>query len=111
MSVVTAIGRKAVNEVRNVAISFVGVLDSGEDLTGTPTVEEVATSDLTFGNQRVSTVVLEINGTSVPIAKAAQFKVNGGVANKLYTIRITAGSTATPAQTFIVLIKLKVFGE
>lgn len=111
MSTATALGQKTTSEIRNVAISYVGVLDAGEDLSGVPTVTEVTTTDLTIANERISVVVLTINGISVAIAQAVQFKVSGGVAGKLYTIKISVSSTATPAQTFVVLVKLKVFGE
>ena len=84
------------------AVSFDGVLDSGELLTGAPTVVEQTTSDLTFANETVSTAALTINHQTVAIGKAVQFKVIGHlVANSPYTLAITCSTDSTPAQTKI----------
>ena len=97
MSTAPQINHKTVSEVRNDAVSFAGKLDVGELLTGTPTIPAV--TDLTFSNKVVSTAALTINGVSVPIGEAVQFKVSGGVAGKRYTIQISCATDATPAQT------------
>ncbi len=102
---------KLVSEVRNVAVSFVGKLDSGEKVTGTPTVTEVDTSDLTISNVAVSTAALTINDKSVAIGEAVQFRVSGGLAGVSYTLRVTAASDATPAQTLIVNTILNVAAD
>ena len=102
---------KTVSEVRNVAVSFSGKLDSGELLTGTPAITEVSASSpqaLTFSNIAISTAILTINDISTPIAEAVQFKVSGGVANTTYTIKIVIGTDSTPAQTLYGSIILKV---
>lgn len=92
----------AVGEIRNVAVSFADVLDSGELLTGTPTVVEVTTTDLTLSSKAVNTAALTINGESVAIGKAVQFRVSGQlVANSPYTIKITVSTDASPAQTLV----------
>src|SRR5512146_2018090 len=89
-----------VGEVRNVSVDFTDVLDSGELLTGTPTVSEATTTDLTFANKAVNTAALTINGRAVAIGAAVQFKVSGQLAaGSPYTITVTATTTATPAQT------------
>jgi len=89
-----------VGETNAFAVSFSGVLDSGELLTGTPTVAEQTSSDLTIQNKVVSTVALTINGATVAIRMAVQFTVVGqAAANSPYTIKITVGTDATPAQT------------
>lgn len=97
---------KTVSEIRNGAVSFVGKLDSGELLTGTPTVVEVTTSDLTISNVAVNTAALTINGLSVAIGQAVQFKVVGGIADTVYTLRTTAITDATPSQTLITNLRL-----
>lgn len=103
---------KTVSEVRNMAVSFVGKLDSGELLTGTVTTAEVTTSDLTFSSQAVSTTVRTINKKKVAIGKAAQFKVTGGVvANSPYEITISCSTDATPPQTFYGTISLAVVSD
>ena len=90
-----------VGDVRTPAMSFVGILESGELLTGTPLVVEETTADLTLTNKVVNTAELTINGKTVAIGQAVQFSVSGHlVANSPYTILVTASTDATPAQTF-----------
>jgi hypothetical protein len=102
---------KTASEVRNVAVSLASVLDSGELLTGTPTVTEVTTSALTFSNEGVSTGSLTINGVSVTTGEAVQFKVTGGTANTDYEIQIVCATDATPAQTLYSIIQLGVLSD
>ena len=95
---------KAAGETRNVAISFAGMLDSGELLTGTPTIVQLSKSpssadDLTITNQVVSAAILTINGASVAIGAAVQCTVSGGTADAAYVIKATCGTDASPAQT------------
>ena len=98
-----------VGETSNFSVSFVGALDSGELLTGTPTATEVTTSDLTIRNVAVSTAALVINDISVETGKAVQCKVIGQLkANAPYMIRITAVTDSTPAQTKIRKVIFKV---
>lgn len=102
----------AVGETRNCAVSFVGVLDSGESLTGTPTIVEETTSDLTLTSKVVSTAALTINSKSVPLGKAVQFRVSGQLAaGSPYTIKITVGTTSTPAQTLVKYVEFNVDTE
>lgn len=63
----------SVNETRAVAVSMVGKLDEGETLSGSPTVVEVDTSDMTLSSKAVNTVALSINGATVAIGNAIQF--------------------------------------
>ena len=89
-----------VGETRLFSVSFDGKLDSGELLTGTPTVVEVTTSDLTISNKAVNVAALSINHETVAIGKAVQFKVSGQLAaSSPYTILITCGTDSDPAQT------------
>jgi len=92
----TQLHRIGVGEVRNVAIDFTGVLDSGEVLTGTPTVVEETTSDLTITNKVVSTAVVVINHADVPIGEAVQFRVDAtsAVLNRTYILLITCDTDA-----------------
>ena len=103
--------RKHVSEVRNVAVSFVGELDVGENLSGTPLVDEVDTTDLTITNIAVSLVALTINDKAVAIGRAVQFRVSGGIAGTRYSVRVTATTDASPAQTLIVNLILNVAGD
>lgn len=99
---------KHASESVNIAIDVTGELDSGELATGTPTIVEVTTSDLTIDNKGVSTTALTILGTSVAIGEALQCRVAGGTAGTSYTIRCTFTTDATSAQTRMVDIKLTV---
>lgn len=101
---------KTASEVRNVAVSFAEVLDSGELLTGTPTILEVTTT-LTLGNKAVSTGSLTINGNTVIAGEALQFNVAGGSANVDYNIQMACATDSTPAQTVYGLITIGVVAD
>ena len=97
------------NEVRLCSVSFDEELDEGESLTGTPTVTEETTSDLTLANKSVSTAALTILGESISAGRAVQFKVSGQiVANSPYTIRIKCGTNSDPAQIVEGFVKFRV---
>ena len=85
----------SVGDVEKGAVSFADKLDTGETLTGTPTVTEVSTADLTLGSKAVSTTSLTILGETVAAAEAVQFTVSGQKAGTLYTISVTASTTAS----------------
>lgn len=94
----------AAGETRNAAIDFSGKLDSGELLTGTPTVVDnnpESPEELTIGSVSVNTVALTIDGQSVAIGEAVQWSASGFVSGKSYTFKITATTDATPAQVLI----------
>ena len=99
-------------ETRNFAVSFADELDTSEALTGTPTVAELTSSDLTIANEAVSTAVLTINNTSVAVGEAVQFTVSGQLAaTARYRVRITCATDATPAQTLIGYVEFDVATE
>ena len=85
----------SVGDVEQGAVSFADVLDASETLTGTPVVTEVGTTDLTLGDKAVSIAALTILGVSVAAAEAVQFSVSGQKAGTLYTISVTASTTAS----------------
>lgn len=96
----------AVGETNLFSVDFSGILDSGESLSGTPTVVEVTTSDLTIASESVSSSALTINGKSVTAGQAVQFKVSGqAIANSPYTIKITCGTDSTPVQTKVKFVQ------
>lgn len=92
----------AVGDVDVVAIDFTDYLDSGELLTGTPTVAEVTSSDLTLGNKAVSTASLTILGNTVVTGAAVQFSIQGQQSGLDYRVRVTATTDATVARTKVV---------
>lgn len=81
-----------------VSVDCIDFLDSGELLTGTPTITEDTTTDLTLSNKVVSTTALTINDRTVAIGKAVQFKVTGQVAGVTYLVFVTCSTDATIAR-------------
>jgi len=110
MSTAPQIQTKRVSETRNVAVSFSGLLDSSEVLTGTPTVTEVTTNDLTLSNKVLNASAVIINGESVPANEAILFSVLGGIP-KYYTIQLSCSTDATPAQVLYDNIILDVIAD
>ena len=90
------------------SVSFAGRLESGELLTGTPTVTEIRTSDLTLGNKALNTAQITINEGTVAISQAVQFSVTGGTGGREYEIEVTVSSDATVAQTFVERVPFRV---
>ena len=97
----------AVGDTQNGAVSFANQLDTSEVLTGTPTITEVTTTDLTLSNKAVNIAALTINGVEVAIGEAVQFKVTSMTAAS-YTLKITAVTDSTPAQTLVRYVKFSV---
>ena len=96
------VGEMSAGETRAFAVNYTDKLESGELLTGTPTIVEVTTSDLTLANKAVSTGSLTILGDTVATGAAVQWTVAAGSGlSGEYTIRVTVGTDATPAQTFV----------
>ena len=98
---------------RNAIVDFTDELDAGELLTGTPTVDELDTSDLTITNESVNTAELttypdgpDMPAVTVAIGKAVQFHVTGALAGIAYTLRVLAATDSTPAQSIPQLIRL-----
>jgi len=106
---------KTASEVRNVVCSFANKLDSGELLTGTPTVVEVTTANLALSNKATNSAAITLfadgRPVTVAIGQAVQFNVVGGTAGTEYTIRISCGTDASPAQTLYGSIKLRVIAD
>jgi hypothetical protein len=98
---------KGADETRAVSVDFRGKLDSGELLTGTPTVTDSA-SVLTLANEAVNSGNVTINGATCAAGQAVTFTVAGGVAGTDYTITVQCGTDATPAQTLEGRLTLRV---
>lgn len=102
---------KTAGETRLCTVSFRDILSSGELLTGTPTVVEVTTSDLTLSSKAVNTAAVPVSDVypeQVAIGQAVQFLAAGGTAGTTYTIRVTCGTDASSAQTLSRRVRLKV---
>ena len=113
MGATTAPERPSVPEgaARNVKTSFKGQLDSGELLSGTPTITEVTTSDLTISNEALNSSTITIgDDTSVLANQAVTYTVTGQqVANSPYTLKIVVGTDAS--QTLVAYDILEVRNE
>lgn len=96
----------AESETALVSVDFQPLLDSGELLTGTPTVAEITTTDLTLANAAVNTAALTVNGVAVAISEAVQFSVTGAQPSTAYRIRVTCGTDSTPAQTRTQIVRV-----
>jgi hypothetical protein len=88
---------------RIVRLNCTNDLDDGASLTGTPTVTEVTTSDLTIANKAVNSATYSDSVTqgTVAIGKAVICTVAGGTAGSTYTLRITVSTDSTPAETLV----------
>jgi len=93
----------SVGATRMVRIDCTDDLDDGASFTGTPTVAEQTTSDLTIANEAVNTSTYSCSASkeTVAIGKAIEFTVAGGSAGTEYTVRVTCGTDSTPAETLV----------
>lgn len=94
---------KTAGETRNVAVDCRDLLDSGETLTGTPTVSGTG---LTLSGATVNVAALTLQGATVGIGQAVQFTVAGGTAGTRYLIRVTASSSGGQTLQFDVPLKV-----
>lgn len=97
------IGKMTVGAGRTIAIDFTDQLESGELLTGTPTLTMCSPgspNELTISNVAVNTATLTINGRSVAAGLAIQGKVVANSAGK-FMLKATCDSDATPAQNLM----------
>lgn len=112
----------SLGETKNCFVSLQGKLETGELLTGTPTIVEIdgenavrSSGDdlLAISNKALTTAIRDIGDEEdVPIARAVQFTVADGVedpsnawAQPEYLIRITCGTDA--GQTVVHVVRLK----
>lgn len=102
---ITLAQRRVASEgsTRIVRVNATRDLDDGASLTGTPTVVEVTTSDLTIANKQVNTATYSDSCTNatVAIGKAVEFTIAGGTSGTTYRIRVTVSTDSTPAETLV----------
>lgn len=93
----------SVGATRLVRINGTNDLDDGASFTGTPTVAEVTTTDLTLDNKAVNTATYSdsVTGETVAIGKGIQFTVAGGTRNYTYRVRVTCSTDSSPAETLV----------
>ncbi len=104
---------KRETEDRILTFDFSEDLSSSELLSGTPTVIEQVTNDLTISNESINTVELDFDGYIIPIGKSVQcFVVGGNVGSEeeiIYNLIIKTASDSTPSQKLTGESDLKVF--
>lgn len=98
----TGLPKISVGDTDTVSVDLQDYLDSGETFTGTPTVVEITTTDLTLSNKTVNAAAITIQGRAVGIGAAIQFKVSGQLAGRTYKIQVTGTTTASRTLTFYV---------
>ena len=78
-------------------------LDDSASLTGTPTITEQTTSDLTLGNKVVTSTTYtdSVTGETVAAGKAFSFTATGGTAGTAYRIRASVATDSSPAETLV----------
>lgn len=89
--------KMGVGETRIAAVNFGPTLDDSDTLTGTPTVVEQTTSDLTISQVTLNSATYEERGSGETVAAntAVKFAVTGGsVANSPYSLLVTASTVA-----------------
>ncbi len=76
------------------SIDWSAAIASGDSLTGTPTAATSIPSGLTLGAVSVNSGTLTINDVDVLAGFATRCSVSGGTAGVLYSVVITALTTA-----------------
>lgn len=100
--------KKRAAEVKNFAVRFDADLVTDEDLTGTPTVVELYTSDLTISNVGLNLAERLVSGLNIAANRAVEFTVAGGTRGQVYTLEVRGGSNATYPQTLTRQVRLMV---
>lgn len=92
----------SVGDVDKGAVDFSPYLDSGETITGTPTVaDNDSTGHLTISGVAANASALTILGRTVAIGNAVQFTVSGQHAGTTYNLLVTAVTTASRTKKVI----------
>ena len=88
---------------RLVRVNYTKRLDSDVSLSGTPTIAEVTTTDLTLASKAVNTATyVDANtGKTVAVGKAVRFTIAGGASGHSYTVRVTVATDSTPTETLV----------
>lgn len=85
----------AVGDIESGAIGFIDQLESGETLTGSPTITEQTTDDLTISGVAVNSSTLTIDGVSHTAGQAVQFAVSGMLLTHTpYTLKVVVTTSS-----------------
>lgn len=100
------IQQKSPGETMQARVSFQDLLVDSDVLTGTPTVAEQTTTDLTITSVELNGSSVTVLGETVTANNVVMFKVAGGTEDKLYTIRVTVSTTG--GSTFVRDVSLRI---
>lgn len=89
------------DETEMVAIDYTDHLDSDETLSGTPTVTSIGAHTVTVSNVGLNSTAKTILGRSVVANKAVTFRITSLVAECDYAIKISVGTSSSPARTIV----------
>ena len=108
-TVITSTDRlfKHPDELLLFTFDYTNDLGSSETLTGTPTVEELTTSDLTIGTPAINSSAVTVDGVEIAIGKAVQVQVSAGLDGTTYSLECDADTTVS-SQNFIIIGTLTV---
>lgn len=96
------VGRMTTDEVRIISIDMSGKLDTGELLTGTPTIE--ADAALTITGETVNGSSIVVNGATLAAGKAVQFKVTPSTSGRYVIDTICTTDAGQTIEYSIVLV-------
>ena len=102
------LGEKYVVEVRRVAVSFAGLLDDGETLTGSPVITSLP-GGVSISGEQLNGAAITVNGVSVAANEAALFLVSVGAADTFYDLSVAVNSSN--GQQFTRVVRLKVLAN
>ena len=85
--------RKAAADALTAVFDFTDLLESGETISGTPTVVASSTN-VTTGSVAVTTAAIsDVLGRTVAVGKGIVAKISAGVAGVDYTLTVTVAAT------------------
>jgi hypothetical protein len=90
----------SVGDTRTAYVDCQDELITGETVTGSPTVAEVTTSDLTLGTPAILAADVVYKGVTYPQDKGISFTVTGGTVNTTYTILATIATSESNTMIF-----------
>lgn len=101
------LGQKYIKETRRVAVSFAGLLDAGETLSGNPTITSLP-AGITIAGEQLNGAAVTINGRSVAANEAVLFLASAG-AVEFYKLSVTVSTTN--GQAFTRVLRLQVLAN
>ena len=92
-------------DTRTAYVDVTDELITGETVTGSPSVTELNSSDLTLGTPAILASDVVYKETTYPASKGVSFTVTGGTAGVIYTIKATIATTESNTMVFELPLK------